>query len=145
MVLSEAPLPGHGISRNAQELAQITEVARLLGCRIVPLPSEDAERGTAEEALAALIRTPYFPPVPGIWIGSIPTLAHYRAVYRTAGSRGIRLINSPAQHQRVLEGDRALVALGDLTPATVVVTSVDQCAAAAAQMGFPLFLTLRRG
>lgn len=38
VVLSEAPVPGQGISRNAQELAQITEVARLLGCRIVTLP-----------------------------------------------------------------------------------------------------------
>lgn len=140
VVLSEAPLPGHGISHNAQELAQITEVARLLGCRIVPLPTEGAERGTAEEALAALIQTPYRPPVPGIWIGSIPTLTHYRAVYRAARSLGIRLINSPAQHQRALEGDRALVALGDLTPATVVVTAVDQCAAAAARLGFPLFV-----
>ena len=73
VVLSEGPLPGQGISRNAQELAQITEVARLLGCRIVTLPSEGAAHGTAEEALAAL--SPYLPPVPGIWIGSIPTLA----------------------------------------------------------------------
>jgi ATP-grasp domain, R2K clade family 3 len=140
VVLSEAPLPGHGISRSAQELAQITEVARLLGCRIVPLPAEGAERGTAEEALAALIHAPYRPPVPGVWIGSIPTLAHYRAVYRAAGALGVRLLNSPAQHQRALEGDRALVALGDLTPATVVVTAVDQCAAAAEQLGFPLFV-----
>ena len=47
---------------------------------------------------------------------------------------------SPAQHQRALEGDRALVALDYLTPATVVVTSPTQCAAAAAQLGFPLFV-----
>src|SRR5262249_29224567 len=76
----------------------------------------------------------------GVWIGSIPTLAHYRAVYRAARAKGIRLLNSPAQHRRVLEGDQALVALGELTPATVVVTSAAQCAAAAAQLGFPLFV-----
>src|SRR5215469_5877078 len=91
VVLSEAPLPGQGISRNAQELAQITEVARLLGCRIVTLPTEGAAHGTAEEALAAL--RPYQPPVPGIWIGSIPSLARYRAVYRAARAQGIRLLN----------------------------------------------------
>src|SRR5579872_3553093 len=127
VVLSEAPLPGQGISRNAQELAQLTETARLLGCQIVPLPPEGAAHASAEEALAALGAVPYSPPahtptlpskpvMPGIWIGSIPTLVHYRAVYRAARAQGIHLVNSPAQHQRALEGDRALVMLGDLTP-----------------------------
>jgi ATP-grasp domain, R2K clade family 3 len=138
VVLSEAPLPGQGISRNAQELAQITEVARLLGGRIVTLPSEGALHGSAEEVLARL--PAYRPPVPGVWIGSIPQLAHYRTVYHAAKAQGIRLVNSPAQHQRALEGDRALLALGDLTPATVVVTSPAQCRAAADQLTFPLFV-----
>jgi hypothetical protein len=61
-------------------------------------------------------------------------------VYRAARARGIRLVNSPAQHQRALEGDRALALLGNLTPETVVVTAPVQCAAAAAQLGFPLFV-----
>jgi hypothetical protein len=54
--------------------------------------------------------------------------------------RGIRLINSPAQHHRALEGDRAVAALGDLTPETVVVTVPAQCAAAADQLGYPVFV-----
>lgn len=106
VILSEAPLPSQGISRNAQELAQLTETARLLGCRIVTLPPEGAVRGSVEEALSALVPIRYSPSVLGIWIGSIPTLMHYRAVYQAARARGIRLINSPLQHQRALEGDR---------------------------------------
>lgn len=140
VILSEAPLPSQGISRNAQELAQLTETARLLGCRIVTLPPEGAVRGSVEEALSALVPIRYSPSVLGIWIGSIPTLMHYRAVYQAARARGIRLINSPLQHQRALEGDRALTALGDLTPDTVVVTAPAQCAAAADQLGLPLFV-----
>jgi hypothetical protein len=113
------------------------------------LPPEGAAHGTAEEALTALGPFPYsphtssvptVPAVCGIWIGSIPTLAHYRAVYRAARARGIRLLNNPAQHRRALEGDRALAMLGDLTPETIVVTAPDQCTAAAAQLGFPLFV-----
>jgi hypothetical protein len=65
---------------------------------------------------------------------------HYRAVYQAARAQGIRLINSPAQHHRAQEGDRAPAMLGDLTPETVVVTALAQCAAAADQLGFPLFV-----
>jgi hypothetical protein len=143
VVLSEAPLPSQGISRNAQELAQLTETARLLGCRILALPPEWAVHATAAEALAALgtdLSSPPIPAVPGIWIGSIPSAAHYRAVYRAARAHGIRLLNSPAQHRRALEGDQALVALGGLTPETVVVTSPEQCPAAVAKLDLPLFV-----
>ena len=104
------------------------------------LPPERAVRGSVEEALSALVPIRYSPSVLGIWIGSIPTLMHYRAVYQAARARSIRLINSPLQHQRLLQGDRALTALGDLTPDTVVVTAPAQCAAAADQLGLPLFV-----
>src|SRR6185437_5672408 len=51
-VLSEAPSPGQGQIANAQELAQQTEVARLLGCRIIAIPNDFTEAGTAANALA---------------------------------------------------------------------------------------------
>lgn len=61
-------------------------------------------------------------------------------MYRAARAQGIRLLNSPAQHRRALESDRALLALGDPTPATVAVASSAQCRAAAARLSFPLFV-----
>ncbi|HEY7835124.1 MAG TPA: ATP-grasp domain-containing protein [Ktedonobacterales bacterium] len=138
VVLSEAPPPGQGISANAQELAQHTEVARLLGCRVITIPTDFAEAGSAANALAYV--APYAPPVPGVWIGYIPALARYREVYTAALAKGIRLVNSPAQHHRAIEGDQALAALGDLTPATVVVRTLAQCQDAVRQLGFPVFV-----
>lgn len=137
-VLSEAPPPGQGQSANAQELAHQTEVARLLGCRIIPMPSDFTECGTAANALAHV--APCEPPVPGVWIGYIPLLARYREVYAAARAKGIRLVNNPAQHHRAIEGDRALAALGELTPETVVVRTLAECAEAGQRLGFPVFV-----
>jgi hypothetical protein len=61
-------------------------------------------------------------------------------VYTAARARGIRLIHTPAQHRLATEGDRALPALGELTPQTVVVTSADMCGEAAQRLGFPVFV-----
>src|SRR5262249_53342894 len=138
LVLSEAPLPSQGITRNAQELAQETEAARLLGCRVLPIPVDFSECVTAQRALAYV--SPYSPPARGVWIGSIPSLERYRAVHAAARAKGIRLLNSPVQHRRALEGDRACSALGGLTPESVVVTAPDQCVRAVQQLGLPGFV-----
>jgi hypothetical protein len=58
VVLSEAPVPSQGIIRNAQELTQSTEAVRLLGSRVVSIPTDFAVSGSAENALAHIDRCP---------------------------------------------------------------------------------------
>jgi ATP-grasp domain, R2K clade family 3 len=70
----------------------------------------------------------------------IPTFEKYAEVYRIAASKNIFLLNSPAQHQVAQEFDRYYSLLGDLTPKSAVLTSLDTCSEVAAELGFPLFV-----
>jgi hypothetical protein len=77
------------------------------------------------------------PRTTGAWIGYIPSIARYRELYAAALAKGIRLINTPTQHERAMEGDRALPLLRGITPETVVVTSPEQCEGVAQRLGLP--------
>jgi hypothetical protein len=54
--------------------------------------------------------------------------------------KNIRLVNAPDQHLDAQEFDRAYAKLGELTPASVIVTHEDECAEAAARLGLPVFV-----
>jgi hypothetical protein len=125
-------------SVNGRELRIITETARLLGCRVVPLPPKDFVAGSPDNALAYL---PSFgPAIPGVWAGYIPPLDWYTAIYNAARAKGVQLLNSPTQHQIAMEFDLAFPLLGDLTPESRTATSLDECLAVGHQIGFPLFV-----
>ena len=77
VVLSEAT--NEKSSRNQRELAEITEAARLFGCRVYTIPPNFDECKTAENALAYV---PEFDsPVACVWVGFIPELERYQAIY----------------------------------------------------------------
>ena len=136
-VLSEEAFRDPG-SVNGRELHVVTETARLMGCRIVPLPPQDFVSGSPDDALTYL---PSFdPPIAGVWVGYIPPLDWYSGIYNAAEAKGVQLVNSPAQHQLAMEFDRAFPLLGDLTPESRAASSVDECLAAGRQLGFPLFV-----
>ena len=125
-------------SLNGRELHLVAETARLMGCRVVPLPPPEFVSGSADDALTYL--PSFYPSVVGIWVGYIPPLDWYASVYDVARAKGVHLINSPAQHQVAMEFDRAFPLLGDLTPESRAVTSIDACLATGRQLGFPLFV-----
>lgn len=137
VVLSEASFRDRG-TLNGRELQAITETAQLFGCRIYGLPPDLSEVGSVESIFAYV--STFEPPVPGIWIGYMPTLPHYTAIYDGAAQVGIQLVNSPAQHQMAMEFDKFYPVIKELTPASAVAESVEGCVAAAGQLGFPLFV-----
>lgn len=120
------------------ENLQVAATARLYGCYTYLLP---ATVGYSVAAVDALQHLPHFDrPQTGIWAGFIPSQSKYAAVYQAAVAKNVFLINDPVQHQTALEFDRYYPLLGDLTPQSKIVTSTDDCAAAAEKLGFPVFV-----
>lgn len=137
VVLSEADCYPP-ISLNARELHQISEAARLFGCRVYPIPLDFDICGTAEQALAYL---PEFDPlVPGVWVGYIPTPERYQAIYGAALAKGVRLVNAPTEYQTAMEFDHSYALLGDLTPESMVIHSLEQCEIVEERLGYPVFV-----
>jgi hypothetical protein len=125
-------------SSSARDIEASTQAAKLAGCSVFHLPSDFEECRDAEGAL-------WHVPVqsseqPGIWIGYIPTSERYAAIYQAALAKGIRLLNTPQEHQSAQEFDHAYPHLCGVTPASLIITSEAECAAAAAQLGFPIFV-----
>ena len=125
-------------SASTADLRKATEAAKLTGCQVYHIPQDFEQCETAENALA------YVPiqesKTSAVWIGYIPTPERYEAIYAAALAKGIRLLNSPEKHLDAQEFDRTYPRLAEITPASVIVTSVDQCAEAAEQLGLPVFV-----
>jgi hypothetical protein len=125
-------------SLNAQEMQAVLEAARLYGCRVYPIPPDFTVCETAENALAYL---PTFEaPILGVWVGYIPTIDRYSAIYDAALDKGVRLINSPEQHQTAMEFDRFYPLLHDITPKSVIVESLTELPSVTTQLKFPVFV-----
>lgn len=124
-------------STSAQSLKSMTEAARITGCRIHYIPQEE-DCPIAADALS------YVPiqseETPGIWIGYIPSPDWYAAIYTEALKRCIRLLNTPEEHLNAQEFDRAYTRLQDLTPRSVILSDVHECAAAVAELRLPVFV-----
>lgn len=137
IVLSEASFYDR-TSLNARELHTLTEAARLFGCRIYPLPPDFSVCETAENALAYV---PHFgTPIPGVWIGYIPTVERYQAVYEAARAKGVLLVNSPEQYQTAMEFDHFYPLLTGLTLESLVLHSLEECATVEGHIGYPVFV-----
>lgn len=125
-------------SSSARDIAVCSEAAKLVGCKVYHIPQDFDECGDAEGALT------YVPSQqseqPAIWIGYIPSLERYRAIYEAALSKGIRLLNSPEEHQRAQEFDFAYPHLQGLTPESLVLTDAAECSMAIEKLGLPLFV-----
>jgi hypothetical protein len=137
IVLAEAPEQLEQ-SASSRDIAAMTEAARIAGARIYTIPPDFSRCEHAEGALwhvpeqAAEVR--------GVWIGFIPSPDRYREIYDAALRRRIVLVNSPDEHLTAQEFDRAYPRLGELTPDSLIISSVDQCAGAIAKLGTPVFV-----
>ncbi len=125
-------------SINGRELRALTEAARLYGCRVYHIPADFSVCETAENALAYVQH--YDPPVFGIWIGYIPSVERYTAIYEAALAKGVRLVNTPDEYQTAMEFDRFYPLLGELTPESIVVQRAGDVAAAGERIGYPVFV-----
>lgn len=125
-------------SASVDDLRAGTEAARLAGCRIFHIPSDFSVCETAENALWHVPRQAS--PQLGFWIGYIPDVERYRAIYGAAAEKNIRLINTPDEHARAMEFDGAYERLRELTPKSVIVESLDDCERAAETVGLPVFV-----
>lgn len=135
VVLSEATADLDPARSDADLTAQTRE-ALSHGCAVHFLPFEAAcEPG--EPLLPSLEPGPVRD---GLWLGRIPTPAHYQRVFDEALSRGVTLLNSPAQHLNALELSRSVERLGELTAESVVLHEPSGLEAAVQQLGFPLFV-----
>jgi hypothetical protein len=123
---------------NGRELGAIVEAARMLGCRIYPIPLDFEECGTADNALAYL--PDFDPPIVGIWAGYIPSVERYTSIFDAAVAKGVHLINTPLHYQTAMEFDKFYPLLGQLTPESVVVSSLDDLPAIERRLQFPMFV-----
>jgi hypothetical protein len=123
---------------STRDLHAATEAAKLAGCRVYHVPQDFSVCETAENALWHVPEQPAL--TPGVWVGYIPAPARYREVYAAALRRNIRLLNTPEEHLRAQEFDRAQVLLRELTPESVVLTDPAECAGAVTRLGLPVFV-----
>jgi len=138
IVLSEATPHEPPTSASARDNIEMTEAARMAGCRIYYLPKDFTECETAENALWHVPEQDE--PTLAIWSGFIPSRERYEAVHAELLRKRIHLPNTPEQHLIALEFDRAYPLLGDLTPESRVLTAAEEWSAAGEQLGYPLFV-----
>ncbi len=131
MIIFSESVPGRDTDADIDGL---TECAVAEGLRVVHVASERAAEGPLIRGLEA------GPPQRGVRYGTLCTAEHYRAFYDAALALGVTLLNSPEQHLDALELDRVVGKLVGLTPDTRVVTDAAQAAAAATELGLPVFV-----
>jgi hypothetical protein len=137
IVLSEATAQTEP-SASASDIKLMTEAAKLLGCKVYYIPQNFERCGTAENALW---HVPQFAQeTAGIWVGYIPEFQRYVAIYQAALAKGIKLLNTPLEHQTALEFDLFYPKLRGLTPDSVVITSTNECIEASGLLKFPVFV-----
>ena len=125
-------------SSSRDDIARSLEAARIAGAHIFTIAPDFSQCETAENALWHIPSQAQ--PTPAIWLGYIPDAARYRAIYDAAKAKNIRLFNATDQHQRAQEFDLAYPYLEDLTPRSLTMFAPADCARAAQQIGFPMFL-----
>lgn len=125
-------------SASARDIAASTNVAKIVGCEVYHTPVDFSDSGDAEGALWHLPMRATAEP--GIWIGYIPTLERYDQIYDAALAKGIRLVNSPAEHRIAQEFDSAYPRLQGLTPESRIIQDESECEAAVAALGLPIFV-----
>ncbi len=125
-------------SSSADDIRAATQAARLAGFDIYTIPQDFT---LCEKATNALWHVPVQArETTAFWIGYIPTVERYHAIYDAALSKNIRLVNTPEQHRTAQEFDAAYERLRDLTPRSFILTRLDECETAIEHVGLPVFV-----
>jgi hypothetical protein len=135
VVFEQAPDRRDG-SPVQRSVALLADSARLAGLRVVGLPY-DFDEATADDALYRL--SPH-PGAVGFLAGFISPPGYYAALAQAATERGITMINTPAGSRDLMEADRHLPRIEDLTARTVIVRAAADCDRAIELLGSPVFV-----
>lgn len=137
IVLSEA-IEQVEASASSKENQLLTGATQLLGCKVYSIPRDFERCVTAENALWHIPKCTQ--KIAGLWIGYIPELERYEAIYNAALDKNIKLLNTPLPHKTAMEFDLFYPYLQGLTPESITITSTAECAEATNKLGFPLFI-----
>jgi hypothetical protein len=138
IVLSEAAPHEPPNSASARDNIEMTEAARLAGCRVYHIPKDFTRCETAENALWHIPEQEE--PAPAVWSGFIPSRERYDAVYEELVRKQIYLLNTPEEHLDSLEFDRSYPRLLGLTPESLVLDDAAQWRDAGDRLGYPVFV-----
>ncbi len=125
-------------SSSADDIRAATQAARLSGCEIYFIPPDFEMCHNATNALWHIPLQAQ--ETTAFWIGYIPTIERYQAIYDAALSKNIRLVNTTEQHRIAQEFDAAYERLDELTPRSFILTDLDECEAAVQYVGLPVFV-----
>jgi hypothetical protein len=126
------------LSKSAQDIVQLTKIAEVMGCRVYFIPKDFSVCENAENALWHIAEQSQTTKC--FWVGFIPSLERYEAIYKEALKKNILLLNSPLEHQKAQEFDLSYPLLEDLTPESYIVKKLSECSQAIDKLGFPLFV-----
>ncbi|MEW6730476.1 MAG: ATP-grasp domain-containing protein [Acidobacteriota bacterium] len=126
------------LSKSAQDVHQLTELAKLTGCTVYYIPKDFSICETAENALWHI--PTQAEPTDCFWIGYIPSMQRYSAIYTEAAKKHIKLLNSLDEHQKAQEFDYCYPLLAGLTPESISVSQLDECEEVVEKLALPLFV-----
>lgn len=120
IVLSEASAQCQVPTAPDSSIQSATELARILGFSVYLLSGDRSSQSLVQDSLVQdpLAHVPTQPqPTLGIWIGPVPTLDRYTALYDEALAKNIQLLNPPDRHAMVQSCDRVYPKLREFLPA----------------------------
>ncbi len=118
---------------------RISHTLAMFGCRVLEVPSFDPEDPlTLDDYFSHL--PVQATPAHGLYNGFIPSASRYQEVYDACARRNIELLNSPAACSRALSLVQAYPHLRPWTPATHVITDLEDLEHALDIVGLPAFL-----
>ncbi len=148
IVFTEADPPQDGGYEHLDHISDMHRMAMEFarcGWEVVHIPKEYACADDLEAVFSGV--TERAEPTRALWSGYVPSQAHYEAVYRHLQQKNIYLPNPPEAHQEIMELDRSLRCLGELTAESVVIERESATSEQAptfedvvARLGLPLFL-----
>jgi hypothetical protein len=135
----EAPIDGrYDHLDHITDMHRMVEVFQRHGWEIFFLPKEFACQGRLGEIFSEIV--PRQEKTLALWCGFVPSFSHYEAVYQHLAQKNLYLPNPPEAHQEIMELDRSLRCLRELTPESRLLESLEQAEEVVAQLGLPLFL-----
>lgn len=138
MIIFSEDTVNNTITKSAQETKHLTEIVKIIGLQIYYIPKDFSICESAENALWHVPEQETLTKC--FWIGYIPTVERYTAIYNEALKKNIQLLNSPEEHQKAQEFDLSYPLLMGLTPESIIITNVEQCKDAISKLSFPVFI-----
>jgi len=124
-------------SASARDLEKSTLAAEMAGWKVFYIPQDLPEGIQYEDVFWNIPR--YDRPTTTVWVGYIPLASDYRALYKAALEKNLKLINSPEQYCLAEEFHRFYPLIQDLTPRSIVLDSTADCDAISG-LTFPVFV-----